>query len=278
MRRYPGIAVVTGASSGIGAEFARRLSNEGYDLALAARRADRLDKLAGELPTRSIPVCADLSTREGCEALVEAVAGEEIGILVHAAGFGCLGHFERLSVDRQLEMVDLNARAAVHLCARFAPGMCSRGGGAMILVSSISGFQASPWLSAYGATKAFVLSLAEALHVEYNARGIDVLALCPGPTRTEFAAVADVDAQPPEQLWSEAPDVVSTALEALGRRPFAVHGASNRLSAWLAKVLPRGLAARISGRVMNRMSRRLQAEAGDRIVPAPPRAPDGGRS
>jgi short-subunit dehydrogenase len=278
MRRYPGIAVVTGASSGIGAAFARRLSSEGYDVAIAARRGERLESLAKDLPTRAIPVSVDLATREGCEALVEAVAGEEVGVLVHAAGFGCMGHFETLSVDRQLQMVDLNARAAVHLSARLAPGMCSRGAGAMILVSSISAFQASPWLAAYGATKSFVLSLAEALHVEYATRGIDVLALCPGPTRTEFADVAAVDAEPPEQLWSDAAAVVQSGLDALGKRPFVVHGASNRISAWLASLLPRHLAARISGRVMKEMSKRLQAEAAERIAPRSPRGAGGSRS
>jgi short-subunit dehydrogenase len=277
MRRYPGIAVVTGASSGIGAAFARRLSDAGYDVAIAARRRERLESLANELPTRTIPVSTDLATRDGCESLLEAVAGEEVGVLVHAAGFGCMGHFEQLPVDRQLDMVDLNARAAVHLCARLAPGMCARGAGGIILVSSISAFQATPWLAAYGATKSFVLSLAEALHVEYAARGIDVLALCPGPTRTEFAEVAAVDAEPPERLWSDAQAVVQGAVDALGRRPFVVHGASNRISAWLASVLPRGLAARISGRVMSRMSERLRAEAADRIAPGSPRGTGGGR-
>ncbi len=278
MRRYPGIAVVTGASSGIGAAFARRLSSEGYDVAIAARRGERLESLANELPTRAIPVSTDLATRDGCESLLEAVAGEEVGVLVHAAGFGCMGHFEQLPFDRQLDMVDLNARAAVHLCARLAPGMCARGAGGIVLVSSISAFQATPWLAAYGATKSFVLSLAEALHVEYAARGIDVLALCPGPTRTEFADVAAVDAEPPERLWSDAAAVVRSGLDALGQRPFVVHGASNRISAWLASVLPRGLAARISGRVMSRMSRRLQAEAGARIAPAPRGRAGGGGS
>jgi short-subunit dehydrogenase len=278
MRRYPGIVVVTGASSGIGAAFARRFSGAGYDVAIAARRGDRLESLASELPTRTIPVSTDLATRDGCESLLEAVAGEEVGVLVHAAGFGCMGHFEHLPVDRQLDMVDLNARAAVHLCARLAPGMCARGAGGIILVSSISAFQATPWLAAYGATKSFVLSLAEALNVEYATRGVDLLALCPGPTRTEFADVADVDADPPERLWSDAAAVVQTALDALGNKPFVVHGTSNRISAWLARVLPRSLAARISGNVMSRMSERLQAEAAGRVAPGSPRGADGGGS
>lgn len=270
MMRYPGMALVTGASSGIGAEFARQLANKGYEVALVARRKERLDELAASLAVPTRTICTDLSTREGCETVIESLGGAPVGVFVHAAGFGAMGLFECLPIERQLEMVDLNARAAVHLAARLAPEMGGRGKGAMIFVASIAAFQASPWLATYGATKSFVLSLAEALHVEYATRGIDVLALCPGPTRTEFATVAAIDAEPAAALWSEPEAVVETALSALARKPVVVQGTSNRISALLAKILPRGLAARISGALMWKLSRRLREEAARNRTPGRP--------
>lgn len=259
--RYPGVALVTGASSGIGAAFARRLAAEGYDLVLVARRLDRLSALAATLPTRTLCVPADLSAPEGPEAVEAAVrgAGVQVGVLVLSAGFGLMGPFEGLDRDRQLSMVDLHCRSQVELIHRFLPGMLAQGRGAVVLVSSISAFQASPWLSTYGATKAFTLSLAEALHVELGPRGVDVLGLCPGPTRTGWQEVAGVDADPPEALWAQPEEVVNTALRALGRRSGVVHGAQNRLLSWLVRLVPRSFAASSSGRVMRRSSKRLAA-------------------
>jgi short-subunit dehydrogenase len=278
VKRYPGMALVTGASSGIGAEFARQLAQAGYELILVARRQDRLDELAAGLSADTRTVCADLSTHDGCEAVIQSLGDAPVGIFVHAAGFGAMGLYECLPLERQLEMVNLNARAAVHLSARLAPGMCARGNGAMIFVASIAAFQAAPWLATYGATKSFVLSLAEALHVEYTARGIDVLALCPGPTRTEFAAVAAIDVEPPAAMSTEPGPVVETALAALGRKPFVVHGTSNRLSALLAKIVPRHLAARVSGKIMRNLSHRLKEEASGNVAPPDRDSDTGGRT
>lgn len=170
-------------------------------------------------------------------------------------------------------MVNLNACAAVHLSARLAPGMCARGNGAMIFVYSIATSQAKPWLATYAATKSFVLSLAEALHIEYSARGIDVLALCQYPTRTEFATVDANDVEPPAVMSTEPGPVVETALGALGRKPFVFHGTGNRLSALLAKIAPRHLAARVSGKILQNLSPRLKDEAAVNVTP-PDRASD----
>jgi short-subunit dehydrogenase len=186
------------------------------------------------------------------------------------AGFGAMGLYECLPLERKLEMVNLNARVAVPLSARSAPGMCARGNGAMIFVSSIATFQAEPWLAAYAATKSFVLSLAEALRIEYSAWRIDVLALCPDPTRTEFAAVDTIDVEPPAAMSTEPGPLVETALVFLGRKSFVVHGTGNRLFALLTKIAPRHLAARFSGKIMRNLSPRLKDKAAVNVTPPDP--------
>ena len=259
-RRYPGVAVITGASSGIGAAFARSLSGEGYETLLVARRGDRLAALAAELPSRAHILAVDLARPEGPAQVAQELErlGLSAGLLVQAAGFGLMGPFEGLDRDRTLEMVDLHCRASVELTHRLLPGMLALGRGAIVLVSSISAFQGSPWLGTYGASKAFTLSLADALNVELGPRGIDVLGLCPGPTRTEWQGVAQVDANPPEALWAQPHEVVHTAMAALGRQAVVVHGAPNWLTAWLVRFVPRAFAAASSGRIMRRSSARLR--------------------
>ena len=244
---YGSWALVTGASSGIGAAFARALAAAGVNVVLTARRADRLRALAAELgrvETRIVPL--DLSAEGAPVALATAVADLEIGIVVNNAGFGIVGRFERAPYDRLLEMVRLNCVAVTALSRLFLPAMRARGRGAMIILSSTAGYQPLALGAAYGATKAFDLMLAEALWAETRGSGVDVLAVSPGPVETEFQTVAGETPHPgdtPEE-------VVRMAFAVLGRKPSVIIGRANRLRAWSVRLAPRALVARIAETVM----------------------------
>lgn len=266
MPRTHGSALITGASAGIGEAIARQLAREGTPLVLVARRRERLEALAAELGVPSLCVAADLSTLEGCAEVERAVrsAGVEVGMLVHSAGFGLLGSFTALDRARMLEMVDLNCRALVDLCGRFVPDMVARGRGGVVVVSSTVAFQGAPWVSTYGATKGFDLLFAEGLWGELRGTGVDVLALCPGPTRTEFAAVAGLDNQPPELVWSTPEAVARAALDGLGRRVVVVPGWLNWLASVAVRLGPRSLSTWVAGQLMFRTSPRLSQPSGAR--------------
>jgi len=242
--RYGGWAVVTGASAGVGEEFARALAREGFACALSARRTERLEALAKELEstyqveTRVIP--ADLSDPVGVEQLAAAVADLDVGILVNNAGFGHAGRFSKLDADRLRDMIQVNCAAPVVLTSRLLPALRERGRGAIVFTGSVAGRIPLPLHGVYSATKAFDLLFGEALAVELADDGIDVLVLEPGPTATEFQQVAG------EVAHSGAPpaDVVAAALEALGRRPTLIPGLKNSIRGILGpRLLPRSLLA-----------------------------------
>jgi uncharacterized protein len=190
-------ALVTGASSGIGADLARQLASRGHGVVLVARRADRLEALAAELRdahgVRAEALACDLNDPEARDALpgrVEAL-GLEVSILVNNAGYGSAGQFVDLDATSEAMMVRLNCEAVVALSAAYTPKLVARdGGGAILVVASSAGMQPIPGQATYGATKAFALSFAEALHTELSDRGVAVTALCPGPVDTEFAEQA----------------------------------------------------------------------------------------
>jgi uncharacterized protein len=189
-------ALVTGASSGIGADLARELAGRGHGLVLVARRADRLEALAAELRdahgVRAEALTADLTDPEAIAALpgrIEAL-GLEVDILINNAGYGSAGQFVDLDVASETDMVRLNCEAVVALSGAYAPKLVARGAGAILVVASSAGMQPIPGQATYGATKAFALSFAEALHTELSHLGVAVTALCPGPVDTEFAARA----------------------------------------------------------------------------------------
>ena len=240
--RYGDWALVTGASSGIGAAFARTLAREGLSVVLAARREERLRELAGELEkafgvaTRVVP--ADLAAPDGAERLVAAVSELEIAILVNNAGVGLAGRFEGQDPVRLREMVQLNCTAPMELTSRLLPGMRSRGRGAVIFTGSQAAKQPLPLHAAYAATKAFDGFLGEALWAELRGSGVDVLVVEPGSTETEFQRVAGEiphAGQPPDE-------VVAVALARLGRQP----SVATRWLHWLRgnagmRLLPRSL-------------------------------------
>ncbi len=192
-------ALITGASAGIGRELARRFAADKSNLVLVARRRDRLEELAAELRAQSgvevRALAADLSHAEAPPALADELAhgGTRVDVLVNNAGFGALGPFAESDTARLMEMVQVNVAALTHLTRLLLPGMIERGQGGIFNVASTAGFQPGPYMAVYYATKAYVISLTEALHDELAGRGVTVSCLCPGPTETEFAATARIE-------------------------------------------------------------------------------------
>jgi len=245
-----GVALITGASAGLGAEFARQLSGKGHRLVLAARRKDRLDALVSELGNaRAVEI--DLSEPEATAALMRDLekTGEQVDILVNNAGFGLRGPFAELDAARQREMIDLNCGALTELCRAVAPAMVERRSGAILNVASTAAFQPGPWMGVYFATKAFVLSFTEALHEELKPYGVKVSALCPGPTRTEFGAVAGIKSLGQfDRLSMEAGPVVRAGLDGLDKnRAVVIPGSTNRIGAWSTRFAPRSFVRRVAG-------------------------------
>jgi short-subunit dehydrogenase len=184
------VALVTGASSGIGRELARQLSARGHDLVLVARRRDRLDQLAAELSTRAEVVACDVSEPEGRAQIADM--NLTVDVLCPCAGFGMGGEFIAQDQDRVRLMIRTNVESTVALCGMFAPGMAERRRGAILIVSSIAGNQPMTLFGAYSATKAAVTSFGESLHEELRPYGVTVTVLCPGAVATEFASVAEM--------------------------------------------------------------------------------------
>jgi uncharacterized protein len=248
--RYGEWAVVTGASAGIGTEFARALARDGMSCVLTARRADRLQVLAGELETayavKTRVVALDLSAADGADRLVDAVADLDVGVVVANAGYGLAGRFEKQDARRLRDMIQLNCVTPVVMINRLLPRLQARGRGAVIVVSSTAGHQPVPFNTVYSATKAFDLWFGEGLWAELQGSGIDVLVVQPGPTATEFQQVAGETAhegEPPAQ-------VVGVSLNALGDQPSVISGWFNWLRANFVRLAPRSTVALIAGRVM----------------------------
>jgi short-subunit dehydrogenase len=248
------VALVTGASAGLGVEFARRLSERGHRLVLVARRRERLDELAKELGNaRAVP--ADLSKKDAAAKLMADIEanGETVEVLINNAGFGLIGRFAELDAkrEREREMIDLNAGALADLCRAVVPAMIERKSGAILNVASTAAFQPGPKMAVYFATKAFVLSLSEALHEELKPHGIKVTCLCPGPTRTEFGEVAGFGGNSLfERVAMNAPRVVDAGLKALdSNRAVVVTGAINKVGAASTRFAPRSVVRKIAGAI-----------------------------
>jgi uncharacterized protein len=248
----PETALVTGASSGIGEQFARQLAARGLNLVLVARRADRLESLAGELPTEAKAVACDLA--EEAAALPEKVKelGVDVDLLVNNAGFGTSGPFLQHDQGRDAEQVRVNCEAIVTLCHAFLPAMIDRGRGGVINVASTAGMQPIPYESVYAATKAFALSFTDALHTELRGSGVRVMSVNPGPVPTEWQEVAgysaDRDFSVPGEISAE--QVVRESLEAFdkGRRAF-IPGRTIRWFIRATSPSPRALQLRVTERM-----------------------------
>lgn len=246
------VALITGASAGIGYEFALRLAERGYDLVLVARRRDRLDELAARIGAgRAHVIAADLADSAAPARIAAEVAalGLAVDLLVNNAGFGSHGFFDRLEPKREHDEIEVNVQALVALTHAFLPGMLERKRGGVINVASTAAFQPVPYMAVYGATKAFVRSFSEALHEEVHARGVRIVALCPGPTATEFFNSAVAAPRGPIRTVR---DVVTTGLRAYdAASPVAIDGPSNQLMIAGSSVIPRRWATKIAGRIMH---------------------------
>lgn len=246
------LALVTGASAGLGVEFARQLSKRGYSLVLAARRRERLDALADELGhARSVAI--DLSKKDAAAKLMADLAGhgEAPDLLVNNAGFGLIGRFAELDAKRERQMIDLNVGTLTDLCRAVSPGMIARGSGGIINVASTAAFQPGPNMAVYFATKAFVLSLTEALHEELKPHGINVSCLCPGPTRTEFGEVAGFGGNGLfEKVAMNAFEVVKVGIEGLEKnKAVVIPGLVNKVGAASGRFAPRSVVRKIAGAI-----------------------------
>jgi short-subunit dehydrogenase len=248
-------ALITGASSGIGADFARALAKDGYDVILVARRADRLQALADELKAtremRAEVIPADLVAPGAAAQVSKAVAdlGLHVDLLVNNAGLGNHGPFIESAVEVDQKMIDLNISALTSLTHAFVPGMVERGQGGVINVASTASFQPIPFMAVYAATKAYVLFFSEALAEEVGPKGVKVVCLCPGPTQTEFVEVAEfkTDVINRVPMMSSAA-VVREGLDALkAGRTVQVAGLMNAMQAMAPRFAPRSVVTKISG-------------------------------
>jgi len=247
------IALVTGASSGIGEALARRLARDGLHLGLVARRGDRLEALAAELRAahriEAHVFPADLTKPGAVAALVDDVAarGLDVDWLVNNAGFGTVGLFHAMPVERELEEITLNVEALVELTGRLLPPMVRRGRGVVMNIASVGAYLPTPNMATYTATKAFVLSFSEAIAEELRDSGVRVLCVCPGVTRTEFQDRANVEtAHVPDMLQQSAEDVADEAVRAVGHGAVVVNGLLNRATLGLLKFVPHTLVTRLA--------------------------------
>lgn len=246
-------ALITGASAGLGAEFARQLAAAGTDLVLVARRMDRLETLARDLRSKhgiaveAVP--ADLATEEGLAAVENRIAAiPTLDLLVNNAGFGGKGGFVRGEASDHMAMIQVHVGAVVRLTRAALPGMLARGLGAVINLASVAAF--SPFSGAmYSGTKAFLVMFSENLQAELKDKGVFLQALCPGMTHTEFHEVAAIDkAIVPKPFWMTAKEVVRISLRRIGRGTLCVPGWKNKIVAFLMRCPATAAGVRAIGR------------------------------
>jgi uncharacterized protein len=243
-------ALITGASAGIGEEFARKLAARGYDLILVARREDRLKELAEDLPTKATVIACDLATE--ADELPANVKRRhlQVDLLINNAGFGSRGHFVDFDPKRDAEMIRINCEAVVTLTHAFLPAMIERDSGGVITVASTAGMQPLPYESTYGASKAFAISFMEALWMELHDTGVKCLVVNPGPVKTEWQDVAGYDDNtpiPPGMITAER--CVKDALRAYDRNKRST--VTGRFFPWFmrAAVGPKGVKLRVAERM-----------------------------
>lgn len=251
-------ALVTGASSGIGADIARSLAKRGHNVVLVARREERLAELARELTAnhrvRADVVAVDLQTKSGRKAMLKAIAelGLRVDVLINNAGFGSAGLFQRLKGEREAELVRLNCEVVVSLCGEFVPKMVDRGAGAVLNVASTAGFQPLPTQATYSASKAFVLTFTQALTADLHGTGVTATVLCPGPVKTEFGEVAGLQLESvmPEFAWVSSEDVAEAGVDGLERgKGVVIPGKINKVTAVGGQFTPRSLLLGLGRRV-----------------------------
>jgi short-subunit dehydrogenase len=242
--------LVTGASSGIGAEMARELVRRGHQVVLVARSEDKLEELAHELRADggvAHVVPTDLSDREARAGLLDRVTalGLEVDVLVNNAGYSTLGLVQDADPEDEMAMIEVDVVAVADLCTRFVPGMVARGRGGVLNVASTAAFQPLPGQASYGAGKAFVLSYTQSLAGELKGTGVTATCLCPGPVATGFGERAgfephEFDKALPSVMWVPPADVARVGLDALDKgRLYAIPGLANRVAARFSQVAPK---------------------------------------
>jgi hypothetical protein len=258
---HTGCALVTGASYGLGEEYARQLAARGYDLLLTARSADLLESVSASIQA-SHPGCdvrvlpLDLSERGAPQTLFDWAQqqGQPVSLLINNAGFGAIGEFDRLSLDRQRQMIDLNVSSLVELTHLFLVPMKARRHGAILNIASTAAFVPIAYFAVYGATKAFVLSFSNAVYEEARAYGVHVMAVCPGPTATRFFENAQSTTAFSSVRMQSSQAVVAESLRAMDHsRPWMIAGWINRLSILVSGFLPRRLLMRVIAIAYRRM-------------------------
>jgi short-subunit dehydrogenase len=250
-----GAALITGASSGIGAELARLCAGDGYSVILVARRADRLAELAENLvrefgvPARAIAL--DLAEATACEALHDQTRGDKVEILINNAGFGLRGPYAETDWEAESRMVQVNMTALAHLTKLFARDMLRRGSGRILNVGSTAAFVPGPFMAMYYASKAFVVSFSLSIANELQGSGVSVTVLCPGPTRTEFDTAAGLG----DSNLFKGPIMSAAAVAREGYaammagKPEVIAGARNRWMILMTRLAPRTMLARFTRRL-----------------------------
>ena len=251
--KYGPWAIVTGASSGLGVEYALQLAEKSLNLVLVARREEMLvdlaEKIQKEYPVEVKIVVLDLAKLGFYEELSNQIDGLDIGLVVNNAGVNCEGHFYRGDLDRNIQMLRLNTEAPFIIAYEMGKKLIERKKGGIIFTASSSSFQATPYLSHYGATKAYLLSLAESMNFEFKDKGVDVIALCPGLTESEMST--GMKGNP---ILMKAAPVVKLAIDNLGKEAFVVPGLGNKIQTFMTqRILGRDLSRIVTGSLMKKM-------------------------
>jgi short-subunit dehydrogenase len=251
--KYGSWAIITGASSGLGVEFAHQLAEKGLNLVLVARREELMvelaEKIQSKYPVEVRIIALDLAKEGFYNELAEKTSDLDIGLIVNNAGMNIEGHFYRGDLDRNIQMIRLNMEAPFTIAYEMGKKFIERGKGGIIFTASSSSFQATPYLSHYGATKAYLLSLAESMNYEFKDKGVDVIALCPGMTESEMTK--GMKGNP---IVMKAAPVVKLAIDNLGKQAYVVPGLGNKIQAFMTqRVLGRDLSRVITGSLMKRV-------------------------
>lgn len=250
--KYGNWAFITGASSGIGEEFAKQLAELKFNLVLVARRKEKLETLSRDLISehsiQTIIIPVDLSSPDFLNAIEQKIKQVEIGLLINNAGFAITGSFLDNQLENQIQLLDLNCKAPLILSHYFGNKMMAKGKGAIVNIASSSAFLPMPYWTNYAASKAYLLHFTEGLWYELKEKGIDVVAVCPGGTKTEFSQRANIQSH-----GMSVKDVVSESLKNVGKKPTVVIGWSNKFSTTFIKLFNRKTLINIGAKVVEKM-------------------------
>ncbi len=252
--KYGPWALVTGATSGIGAELTSQVAARGLNIVLVARKENELAERAASLQERygieTKTISADLSTKEGIEKVKQS--NVEIGLLVVAAGMEVNGAFEKTPLETELKLIQLNVITTLELTHHFSKSMIERGKGGILMVASLSGHMPNPYFSNYAGTKAYVLNLGASLYGEFKPKGVDISVLSPGLTNTPMVADNGMDWAKTPMKAMDPSIVAETGLNGLGKRFLSVPGGKNRMMAWMAKHMPLEMQAKMNEKMIGK--------------------------